>query len=351
MSHVVAVSALRAPNAYSQAEITAAILPLLAGPDRLPLARRLHAASGVSTRGFALPLDEYAGLGGFGAANDAFLRVGSELADEVVLDALDRAGIAPADVDVLVFTTVTGVSAPSLDALLAARLGMRRDVRRVPSFGLGCAGGAAGLGIAADLLAGRPRGVAVLLSVELCSLTFQAGDDSTANLVASGLFGDGAAAAVVVGDRHDAAPRGPRVVDSAATLFPGTAGDLGWSVRDTGFGIVMSAALPGLIATHLADDVGTLLERHDLKPRDVATWTVHAGGPRILDAVRDALDLDPDALAASRRSLDRCGNLSSASVLDVLAGQLGEPRDAGAWGVVVAFGPGVGAELVLLRWP
>lgn len=351
VSHVVAVSALRGPHVHPQQEITDTIAPLLTSdPDLLAATRRLHAASDVTTRGLALPLQDYASLAGFGAANDAFLRVGADLGETVARDALEGAGLAPSDVDVLVFTTVTGVSAPSLDALLADRLGMRPGVRRVPSFGLGCAGGAAGLGIAHELLAGRRDGVALLLSVELCSLTVQAGDASSANLVASGLFGDGAGAAVIVGDAHGAAAQGPTIVDAGATLYPGTAGHLGWAVRDAGFGIVLSPGLPGLIEARLADDVGAFLERHDLKARDIETWTVHAGGPRILDAVRDSLDLEPAALHASRDSLARCGNLSSASVLDVLAGQIGRPHEPGAWGVVLAFGPGVGAELVLLRW-
>lgn len=350
MSHVVAVRSTRGPHVHTQAEIAEAIAPLLTDAERRPFADRLHAAAGVTTRGFALPLSDYAGLRGFGAANEAFVRVGSELADGVVRDALADAGLTPADVDVLVFTTVTGVSAPSLDALLADRLDMRRDVRRVPSFGLGCAGGAAGLGIAAELLAGRPDGVAVLFAVELCSLTLQAGDDSAANLVASALFGDGAAAAVVVGDAHDTAPGSPAIVDAGASLYPGTATQLGWSVRDTGFGILLSPGLPQLIAEHLGDDVRAFLGRNNLTVADVGTWTVHAGGPRIVDAVRDALDLDPDSLAASRRSLARSGNLSSVSVLDVLADQLADAPRPGSWGLVVAFGPGVGVELVLLRW-
>ncbi len=350
MSHVVSVSAVTGPHLHSQADIAATIAPLLTSDDaRAAAARRLADAAGVRTRGLALPLTAYADLDGFGAANEAFVRVGQELAERVVVDALSRAGLTPADVDVLVFTTVTGVSAPSLDALVALRLGMRPDVRRVPSFGLGCAGGAGALGIGHELLAARPRGVAVVLSVELCSLTLQR-EDTTANLVAAGLFGDGAAAAVLVGAHHPAA-RGPQVVDAAAGLYPGTADQLGWAVRDSGFGIVLSPGLPALIEAHLADDVAAFLEPHDLKPRDVATWTVHAGGPRILDAVRAALDLDPDALAASRASLARAGNLSSASVLGVLATHLAEPHEPGSAGVVMAFGPGIGVELVLVRWP
>jgi alkylresorcinol/alkylpyrone synthase len=353
MSHVVAIMPVPAPHAHPQAEITSTIGPILApDPARRAVLERLHSASGVERRALALPLAEYAGLRDFGAANDAFVRIGTELGGQAVRGALDRAGLTPSDVDLLVFTTVTGVSAPSLDALLVEPLGLRRDVRRLPSFGLGCAGGAAGLARVHDYLLGHPRDVAVLLSVELCSLTIQHGDDSTANLVASGLFGDGAGAAVLVGAEHALAATGggPRVVDSASRLYPGTQEALGWTVGGSGLRIVLSPGLPDLVSAHLGDDVAAFLETHDLKTRDIGAWVVHAGGPRILDAVRDALDLEPGALAPSRASLAGAGNLSSTSVLDVLASYLDSGCEPGTWGLVIAFGPGVGVELVLLRW-
>ena len=352
MSHVLAIMPVPAPHAHPQTEITSVIGPILApDPARRAVLDRLHSASGVQRRALALPLAEYAGLRDFGSANDAFVRVGTDLGGRAVRGALERAGLTPSDVDFLLFTTVTGVSAPSLDALLVERIGLRPDVRRLPSFGLGCAGGAAGLARVHDYLLGHPRDVAVLLSVELCSLTIQHGDDSTANLVASGLFGDGAAAAVLVGAEHALADRdGPRVVDSASRLYPGTGDALGWTVGGSGLRIMLSPGLPGLISAHLGDDVAAFLETHDLKTRDIGAWVVHAGGPRILDAVRDALDLEPDALAPSRASLAGAGNLSSTSVLDVLASYVGSGCEPGTWGLVIAFGPGVGVELVLLRW-
>ena len=358
MSQVLAVAPVLGAHAYRQEDITATIAPLLTSdPVRRALLERVHAASGVDTRHLARPLSSYADLTDFGAANDAFVEIGTDLAATAVTDALRSAGLRPTDVDYLFFTSVTGVSAPSLDALLAERVGMRADIRRVPSFGLGCAGGAAGLGIVHDHLLAHPGHAALLVSVELCSLTVQHGDDSTANLVASGLFGDGGAAVVMAGAAHPAARRaapsgrpGPDVVDAASRLYHGTADHLGWTVGTSGFRIVLSQGLPSLIRSHLADDVRALLEPHDLKPRDVTAWVVHAGGPRILEAVRDSLDLDADALAASVGVLARTGNLSSASVLHVLDAAMRTPREPGDWGVAVAFGPGVGAELVLLRW-
>lgn len=355
MTRLVAVSPALPAHVYPQQQISEVIGPLLTGRrdgERAAALTRFHAASGVATRHLALPLQEYAGLSSFGTANDHFVRLGTDLAAEATVRALQAAGIGPRDVDYLLYTSVTGVSAPSLDALLVERVGLRDDVVRMPSFGLGCAGGAAGLARVADHLSGHPEQVGLLVSVELCSLTIQHGDDSTANLVSSGLFGDGAAAAVLVGDHHPAATASTTsVVDSRSRLYPGTADHLGWRVGDSGFRIVLTAGLPEVIRTHLAGDVATLLDRHELKARDVGAWVVHAGGPRVLDAVRDALDLDESALVESRRSLTAVGNLSSASVLHVLDATLRGGPPAGTPGVVLAFGPGVGAEMTLLRWP
>ncbi len=352
MSRILAVAPALPAHAYRQPDITAEIGGLVTrDPRRRALLERVHASAGVGTRHLVLPLEKYAGLSSFGEANDLFLREGVELAARAVLDALDAAGLRPAEVDHLLFTTVTGVSAPSLDALLVERLGLRPDVRRMPSFGLGCAGGAAGLALAHDHLTGHPDDVAVLLSVELCSLTFQQDDDSTANLVASGLFGDGAAAVVLAGDARAArlGLPGPDVVGARSVLYPGTSGDLGWQVGGTGFRIVLSGALAETVAAHAGADVAALLAPLGVAAPAVDRWVVHPGGPKILDAVQDALGLDAGALAVSRAVLARTGNLSSATVLHVLAATEAPP--GGGTGVVLAFGPGVGAELVALRWP
>lgn len=357
MSCVVAVEPVLPEHVYAQEVITAVVGPLVApDPARTAVLRRLHANAGVDRRHLVLPLEDYAGLHSLGATNAVFVREGALLAEQACRQALSAAGLDPGDVDHVFFTSVTGVAAPSLDVLLSDRLGLRSDVRRTPSFGLGCAGGAGGLARVHDHLLGRPGDVSLLLSVELCSLTLQHGDDSAANMVASGLFGDGAAAAVVVGAEHPA-PRdragGRRrtatVVDTRSRLYPGTTDALGWEVRDTGFAIVLSAALPDLLRAHLLADVKGLLAENDLVPAQVPTWVVHAGGPRVIDAVRDALELPEDAVRETRASLADAGNLSSASVLDVLARTL-DHSDAppGSPAVLMAFGPGVSCELVLL---
>ncbi|KGM13701.1 type III polyketide synthase [Cellulomonas bogoriensis] len=347
MSRLVALAPVLPPHRHSQHEITRTVAPLLC-PDgaRAELVRRLHGATGVGSRYLAMPLEKYAHLDSFTRSNALFVELATDLLERAARSALTEASMTPEEVDLVVLTTVTGVAVPSVDVLVARRLGLRQDVTRVPTMGWGCAGGVAGTALVHDHLVGHPGAVALLLSVELCSLTLQHGDDSTPNLVASGLFGDGAAAALLVGEEHPAAG-GPQVVGGASHLVAGTESDLGWQVGSSGLRIVLSAGLPDTIALHLHHEVTRFLKGHDLAVEDVAGWVVHAGGPRVLEAVTDALGLPPQALVRSWQSLAEVGNMSSASVLHILRATLDAPVRGPL--VMVAFGPGVAIELVLLR--
>jgi alkylresorcinol/alkylpyrone synthase len=273
VSQVVSVVPALPPHRYPQHEITEAFAEVVLAPgaDRGVL-ERLHRATGVDHRHLALPLEDYVGLSGFGAANDVWIEVGTALGAQAVREALAAVGLAPEDVDVILVTSVTGIAAPSLDARLVPVLGLRPDVRRIPVFGLGCVAGAAGVARVHDLLRGDPDAVAVLLSVELCSLTFQRDDASMANLVGSGLFGDGAAAVVMLGERRaeQMALAGPRVVATRSRLYPDTERVMGWDVGASGFRIVLSAGVPEVVEEHLGDDVSAILGDHDLKIGDGA---------------------------------------------------------------------------------
>ena len=234
MSRVAAVAPVLPAFAYTQAEITAELAPLISTvPGKRAVLERMHASSGIGTRHTALPLERYRDLGDFRQANDTFIEVAIDLAERALRTALADAGLEAPDVDFVMFTSVTGISAPSVDALLVSRLGLRPDVKRLPSFGLGCVGGAAGIARVNDYLVGHPDEVGVLLSVELCSLTLQRDDETIANFVATGLFGDGAAAVVMVGDNR--AEPGPRVVDTRSSFFPDTREVIGWNIGGTVF--------------------------------------------------------------------------------------------------------------------
>jgi alkylresorcinol/alkylpyrone synthase len=350
---ILAVGRALPPNHVDQETLTAALRAHWArqhfNAERL---EELHRAVQVKGRHLALPLAEYPTLDTFKKSNDAWIRVAEELGAEAVLRALEAAGLRPADVDQLVFVTVTGLATPSIDARLVNRLGLRRDLKRVPIFGLGCVAGASGLARLSDLLAGSPEGVGVLLSVELCSLTLQREDLSVANAVASGIFGDGAAAVVLVGGARvvNGGPV-PRVVATRAAFYPDTEWVMGWDFRDTGFQVVLSAEVPRITRENIGRDVDGFLASQGLRREDVRHWIAHTGGPRVLEAFQSALGLPDGALRRSWTSLEEVGNLSSASVLFVLGDLLesGEPRP-GDLGLVVAMGPGFCAEMVLLRW-
>lgn len=350
---ITAVHTALPAHRYAQDDLTEPIgdLCLAPGADRA-LLRRLHASAGVRARHLALPIERYAALRDFGQANDAWMATGLELSEEALTGALREAGLEPADVDLLVCTSVTGIAAPSLDARLAGRLGLRSDVKRVPVFGLGCVAGAAGLARLHDYLRGHPGGTAVLLTVELCSLTLQRRDDSQANLVAGALFGDGAAALVArAGTSAGPDATGPTVVATRSHLYPDTEQLLGWNIGTTGFRVVIGAGIPGIVRGHFGRHLRGFLADHGLTVEDIGTWVCHPGGPKVLSAVADTLDLPDHALATAWNSLAAVGNMSSVSVLHILQTIQESARpEPGTWGLLMAMGPGFCSELVLLRW-
>lgn len=309
----------------------------------------LHRAVGVKGRHLALPLEDYAPLTSFRARNDAWIAAATDLGVEAVQGALERVALTPRDVDHLFFVTVTGIATPSIDARLVNRLGLREDVKRTPIFGLGCVAGAAGTARASDYLRAYPHECAVLLAVELCSLTLQREDVSIANIISSGLFGDGAAAMVLGGGERGGS--GPRVVATRSVFYPDTERIMGWDIVDTGFKVVLSAKVPELVKARIGKNVDDFLSGQGLGRDDITHWIAHTGGPKVLRAFEEALELGPTALRRSWNSLEEVGNLSSASVLHVLS-ELFDSDEArpGEWGLLMAMGPGFCAELVLLRW-
>ncbi len=278
----------------------------------------------------------------------AYLEVALDLGERALTSALDKAGLQASTSMSSSPPPSPAWAVPTVEARLAGRIGLRPDVKRVPLFGLGCVAGAAGVARMHDYLRAYPDQVAVLLAVELCSLTVQRDDMSVANLVASSLFGDGAAAVVATGAHRTRT--GPQVLASRSRLYPDTEAVMGWDIGSQGFKIVLSAEVPDIAEKYLGEDVALFLSEFGLTPADISTWVSHPGGPKVIDAIQDVLDLPADALDHTRRSLRENGNLSSASVLDVLRANLAEPPAAGSYGLMIAMGPGFCSELVLLRW-
>ncbi len=357
MSVIASVHGVLGAHRYSQEEITTSFTKVVSPQgNQAAVIDRIHKATEVKFRSLALPADAYTGLNNFGETNDAFIAVALKLGADAIVAALQQAGIRADEVDFVMATSITGLATPSIEARLVPIVGFRSDIKRVPIFGLGCAAGAAGIARLNDYLIGHPDEVAVLLSVELCSLTLQYDDLSMANIVSSGLFGDGAGALVMVGAKR--AERmgisGPRVIASHSRIFPNTEDVMGWNIGSSGFRIVLSPTVGDVVSEHLGADVDAFLSSQGLRTSDIAQWVCHTGGPKILQAVEESLELHDGQLAVSWNSLAEKGNLSSAAVLHVLSDVLegcGTPKPvAGTLGLLLAMGPGFSSELVLLEW-
>jgi predicted naringenin-chalcone synthase len=302
----------------------------------------------VERRAIVVPLEEVFGGRSFAARNDDYIRHAVELGERAVVECLARAGIVAGDVDHFITTSCTGFMIPSLDARLGHKLGMKRTLSRLPITEHGCAGGAVGLREAASHLAAHPGHRVLVLSVEIASLTFQVNDFSPENIISAGLFGDGAAGALVMAEPR---PGRPRLEAAESRFFPDSLHLMGFNLTDTGLKIVLSREIPDAISEHAVPALGSFLDRHGLTPASVDHWLLHPGGRKIIESFEDAFDLGRGGLVHSRRILRNRGNLSSATVLamldDFFAQGLAKPGDVG---VMVAFGPGFGAEMALLRF-
>ena len=318
------------------------------------LLARLHRNVTVDGRYLAIPAEQYVDIKTWGQANDIWIRVAQELGEQALCLALHNAGLEPSDLGCLLFTTVTGVASPSIDALLINRMKLPSNIRRTPIFGLGCVAGAAGIARASDYVRAYPKQAAALVSVELCSLTLQREDLSVANLISSGLFADGAAAVIVTGPEFEASEPeipGPTILATRSVFYPSTEDMMGWNISEKGFRIILSTEVPTLIRENLGRDVDAFLADNGHQRSDLKSFVLHTGGPKVLDASADALGLHNGQLDASWDCLRKVGNLSSASVLCVLEDVMKNRRpEPGTLGLLAAMGPGFCSELLLLKW-
>jgi alkylresorcinol/alkylpyrone synthase len=308
----------------------------------------------VKGRYLAWSLERYKEPTTFEERNNAYIETALELGERTICALLDQVQINPQDINQLTIVSTTGIAVPALDARLMNRIPFSPHMKRLPLFGLGCMGGAAGLARTADYLQGHPQEAVILFAVELCSLTIQRDDLSLENLIASALFGDGAVALLMVGDDHPMAQRTqplPRVIDSQSQFFPETEHIMGWEVGDSGFKVLLSADIAGLAQSEIRPSLDAFLGRHGLTIAGIDHWLVHPGGPRVIQALETGLGLPYEALTLSWECLAEVGNISSASVLLILDKTMkrSQPRP-GEVGVLMAMGPAFSAELVLLKW-
>lgn len=301
--------------------------------------------AGIAKRHIAKPASWYEGDHGWRDRNDVFLETADALYIEAAEKALERAGVRADEIDALVTVSTTGIATPSLEARVAKRMGFRSDAERVPVFGLGCAGGVSGLALAARLASTRPDRTILFVTVEICSVSIRLDHATKANVVATALFGDGAAACVVRAGTGGVAAIG----EGGEILWPDTLGIMGWKVEDPGLGVIFDRAIPPFIEEHLAEGMRQIAAKNGLAPADVHRFTCHPGGAKVITALESSLELPEGTLDHERAVLRDYGNMSAPTVLFVLDRvlQAGMPENT----MLIAMGPGFTASGLLLTRP
>ena len=301
--------------------------------------------AGIDTRHLCEPLDWYQQPIGWKMRNDAFLKHAPALLEDAARRAVADAGLTFADIDQIVTVCSTGIATPSLDALLMERLPFRDDAGRLPIFGLGCAGGVTGLGAAAKLARAEPGANVLFMVVELCTLTFRSGDRRKANIIATALFGDGAAAAVV--RAQQAANDNPAILHAGERRWPGTLDVMGWDVAEDGLTVLFSRDIPALVRDKMRQAASDYLARHDLCLADVDGFIAHPGGAKVLDALEDVFGLQTGGMVDARAVLRDHGNMSAATVMFVLDRAL--RRGLRGRHLMSALGPGFTGSFLTLE--
>jgi alkylresorcinol/alkylpyrone synthase len=297
----------------------------------------------IARRHLVAPAEWYEQPHGWAERNAVYLAAAEQMFEDAARSAIDQAGVLPADIDGVVSVSTTGIATPSLEARVGPRLGLRSDARRIPVFGLGCAGGVSGLALTTRLAASDPGTNWLFVTVETCSISIRLDSDDPAAVVATALFGDGAAAAVVTaGDGGLASLRG-----SAEKLWPDTLGIMGWRVEDPGLGVLFDRAIPPFIEAELADAVDDMCAQLGIARQDIDRFCCHPGGVKVIDAIETALQLNQGELNLEREVLRDFGNMSAPTVLFVLDRLLkgGLPERV----LMTAFGPGFTCAGMLLE--
>lgn len=349
MSRIIAAAHAFPPHVVPQQSVKEAVQRLFSGTVAdLERLIRVFDNSRIASRQFMMPLEWYLAPRSLQERTAVYQRQGLALLEQASRECLARAGCRAEEVDHLIFVSSTGHATPTLDAHLINNLGMGADTSRLPIWGLGCAAGAVGLSRAHEHCRAYPGHRVLLVALECCSLTFMSGDVSKKNLVATSLFADGAAAALVCGDQLPG--DGPAIVATRSHLFPESYRIMGWDFLDEGMQLVLSPKLPLIVRQELPRLIDGFLATQQLKRRDLAHYVTHPGGARVIDAYREALQLAGEELHQTEDVLRRHGNVSSVSVLLVLEQWLASGAMATAGhGLLSAFGPGFSAELLLLR--
>lgn len=305
----------------------------------------------IESRHFTEEKSWYGEDHGFAERNRLYVDSAVKMSAACAMKCLTSAGLGPKEFNHIIFVSSTGVSTPSIDARLHNILGFEQHVRRTPIWGIGCAGGAVGLSRALEYAIAMPEHAVLLIAIELCGLTFQKDDYGKSNIIGTSLFSDGAAAVLVVGDKHPlSARKGLVLLNSLSTIYDKSLDVMGWEVKDTGLKVIFSKDIPTIVHNSVRRNIEEIAASNKLDIRDLKHYVIHPGGPKVIDAYEEALGLSNDELRFTRTVLRNHGNMSSPTVLYVLK----EFLDRGEYlpdeyGLISALGPGFSSELILFR--
>ena len=305
--------------------------------------------TGIKSRNFSVPLDWFEDEHTLEEKNKIYIQTATDLSTEASLSLFFEAGINPKDIDCIIYINTTGLATPTIDARLINVLGLRENIKRTPIWGLGCAGGAAGLSHAYDYLLGHPTHRVLLVAVELCGLTFMRNDYSKSNFVATSLFGDGAAVALLIGDEVKA--EGHSIIDVQSMFYPDSLDIMGWNIMSNGMQVVFNERIPKIVAENSNKELESFLAKNKLTKTDIKSFLFHPGGMKVLQAYIEAFQIDQSAFSFSQNVLTNHGNMSSVTVLFVIEQFLKSTKPNGSeYAVISALGPGFCSESLLMRY-
>jgi len=303
----------------------------------------------IMTRNFCKPLDYYAGLHTFQEQNEEYIRISLEYSVKAIEECISSAHIQKEEITDIIFVSTTGLSTPSLDALIINKMRLSQNINRMAIFGLGCGGGVSGYSKACTLAIANPDAVVLLVAVELCSLTFLRNDYSKSNFIGSSLFADGVAACLITGDHHEHKSRKEiTFLANESKIYYDSLDVMGWQFMDTGFKVLFSSDIPTIIENNVRNDVTSFLDTQNLKLSDIKNFIFHPGGKKVLTAYEEALGVEGDFLKNTREVMNDNGNMSSTTVLYVLERFFKHGFENG-YGLMVSMGPGFSCEMVLLQ--
>lgn len=361
MAHILSVGTGNPPHSLKQDELKEFVKTFF--QDHFPAIHKLLSVfdnGQIQKRHFSAPIEWYQENRTLAERNDRYVEVATQLGIETIQNCLRHPRylnreVAPGEVDAICYISTTGLSTPSIEAKIMNQLPFHEHTKRIPIWGLGCAGGTAGLARAFEFCEAYPERSILVLCLELCSLTFQQTDKSKSNLIGTSLFADGAACVLVAGDKsplRKASRSGlcPRILDAETTLMPNSEDVMGWDVKEGGLHVVFAKSIPQIVETWFKPVLDAFLTRHDMVSSDLRHFIAHPGGRKVLEAYQAGLELATEQLDHAKTVLEQFGNMSSPTVLFVLDRAMREESHAGERGLTVSLGPGFSAECVLLEW-